>query len=138
MGSMSEAHKVQIGEEITRVRNIKPRISLERLATAADVAPNTVASVERGHAQDGKVKAVLDALERLGRPVNVVSADESQREPEHTLPNDPLAGIADLILAMLRMAPDDEREELKENIWLLLRGRNEELAARLSGYRKVG
>lgn len=138
MGSMSEAHKVQLGEEITRIRNIKPRISQEQLATEADVAPNTVASVERGTAQEGKIKAVLDALERLGRPVQIVSADESQREPEQPVQGDPLQGIADLIVAMLRMAPTDEREELQTNIWMLLRGRNDELAARLSGYRKVG
>lgn len=136
MTSMSETQKAQIGEEIVRVRNIRPVISQEKVAEAAGISPNTVASVERGTARVIKVQAVLEALAHLGRPVQVVDAAERDATPAQ-VPEDPIEGLADVIVGMLRIAPAEERQWLQDNLWMLLTGKHEELAARLSGYRRV-
>lgn len=136
MTSMSETQKAQIGEEIVRVRNIRPVISQEKVAEAAGISPNTVASVERGTARVIKVQAVLEALAQLGRPVQVVDAAERDATPA-PVPEDPIEGLADVIVGMLRIAPAEERQWLQDNLWMLLTGKHEELAARLSGYRRV-
>ncbi|MFD1055048.1 helix-turn-helix domain-containing protein [Terrabacter terrigena] len=129
---MTQRQKTDLGNEIRRVREMRPLISIDRLAQEAGIAPNTVASVEQGHGRDNSARKILEALGRLGRPVTI--ADTAPQSPvaerEASVP-DGIQSTGDLIVAILRAAPPEEREQLQSNIWLLVRGRNEELIERL-------
>lgn len=135
MSAMTKDQKVQIGAEIRRVREAKPRISRQAIADASDatLSENTVLAVERGEAIESSIDRVITALAKLGRPVEIVPAD---------LPEDASAGpgggapdasqlVGDLVAAVLRAAPPEVREELRQNVWLLVRGQNEQLIERL-------
>lgn len=145
MDGMTHSQKVQLGAEIRRVRTTRPKISRARLAMEAGIAENTAAAVEGGVAQLDSVRAVLDALGRLGRPVEIVPGDSAGRESgpaqdapvqvsgtDPPVPTDPNGAIVALVAEVLRIAQPDEREEIKTNLWLLLRGRHAELIERLS------
>lgn len=134
MNGMTAEQKVQLGAEIQRVRETKPKISRKALVQASEMtlSENTVIAVERGEGSDGSVEKVLTALAALGRAVEIAPAVEEAAVTELPLPTSSSQMVADLVLATLVNAPPGEREELRRNIWLLLRGRHRELIERLS------
>lgn len=117
------------GREIERVRTLPPKITVERIAEEAGIAPNTVSAVQRGEAVEGSLEKVVAAMARLGRPVEVVS-EPAPQSVDYT-PH-PAELMGDLVTTLLRATPPEEYEELERNLWLLLRGRHAELRSRLS------
>jgi hypothetical protein len=137
MTAMTPDQKVQLGAEIRRVREMKPRISRQAIVDASEstLSENTVLAVERGEAIDSSFEKVLAAMRRLGRDVQVVAADAEQPVGASDSPwemPDSSQLVGDLVAAILRAAPAEERENLRRNIWLLVRGQHAELIERLS------
>jgi hypothetical protein len=140
MDASPKDQKVRLGAEIRRVRELRPKISRQRVADEAQVAEGTVRAVERGASIDHSTQRVIDALTRLGRPVHALDEpDEPDRGPEVEPPrSETTAGMSDvdltvrLVESLLKASPPDERSALETNIWLLIRGRNAELIERLS------
>lgn len=128
---MDKEQLATAGAEIRRLRTERPKISQERLAEEAGIAPNTLASVERGQATDDSLTRVIQAMGRLGRPVEVVFP-EAEVAPVEVPDRKAVDIIGDLVTAILRAAPPEEVAELETNIWLLVRGRSDELIARLN------
>jgi hypothetical protein len=141
MDESPKDQKVLLGAEIRRVRELRPKISRQRVADEAQVAEGTVRAVERGAAIDHSTQRVIEALGRLGRQVQMDAdgADRSgERGPAGEAPRDTTAGMSDvdltvrLVESLLNASPPDERNALETNIWLLIRGRHTELIERLS------
>ncbi|MGW5238605.1 hypothetical protein ACWEOW_06705 [Monashia sp. NPDC004114] len=152
MDETSMDRRVRLGAEIRRVRELRPKISRHRVADEANIAEGTVRAAERGSSTDHSRRQVLDALARLGRPVDA----EAFGEPASVLGNraQPVGrddGARDegarggtseglsqvdltvrLVESTLNASPPDERLALSGNIWLLVRGRDAELVRRLS------
>jgi transcriptional regulator with XRE-family HTH domain len=137
----------RLGAEIRRVREMRPKISRQRVADEANIAEGTVRAVERGASTDHSVRLVMDALARLGRPVDSdafggpaplpghrpqpVSRDEGARGGTSEGLNQVDLTVR-LVESTLRASPPDERHALSGYIWLLVRGREAELVKRLS------
>jgi len=142
MEALTKDQKVQLGAEIRRVRELRPKISRQRVADEAQVAEGTVRAVERGASIDHSTGRVMDALARLGRPVDLPFKDVPHEEADDELVDEvraaSSAGMSDIDLTvrlveiLLKASPPDERSVLESNIWLLVRGRNTELIQRLS------
>jgi len=142
MEALTKDQKVQLGAEIRRVRELRPKISRQRVADEAQVAEGTVRAVERGASIDHSTGRVMDALARLGRPVELPFKDVPLEEADDELVDQvrasSSAGMSDIDLTvrlveiLLKASPPDERSALESNIWLLVRGRNAELIQRLS------
>ena len=143
MDALTKEQKVQLGAEIRRVRELRPKISRQRVADEAQVAEGTVRAVERGASIDHSTGRVLDALARLGRTVDSTFTDPGHAEDADDAvdtgrPLGSTAGLSDvdltvrLVEILLKASPPEERSALESNIWLLVRGRNAELIERLS------
>jgi hypothetical protein len=119
---LSREDKARLGVEIRRARERKPRISRMALVRASEstLSENTVLAVERGDAIDSSFERVIAALRSLGRDVHA-SIDSA--------PDD--EAVVQLVAAVLRAAPEEERGALARNIWLLVRGQHDELMDRL-------
>ena len=141
MDASPKDQKVRLGAEIRRVRELRPKISRQRVADEAQVAEGTVRAVERGASIDHSTQRVVDALARLGRPVHAL--DEPDKADDRGQAGEPprsesTAGMSDvdltvrLVESLLKASPPDERSALETNIWLLIRGRNAELIERLA------
>src|SRR5206468_1941993 len=142
MDATPKDQKVRLGAEIRRVRELRPKISRQRVADEAQVAEGTVRAVERGASIDHSTRRVMDALARLGRPVDL-EVEEHEQSPDIGVAGDrprgeTTADLSDvdlmvrLVESALKAAPPDERSSMQSNIWLLIRGRNAELIDRLS------
>ena len=142
MDALTKEQKVQLGAEIRRVRELRPKISRQRVADEAQVAEGTVRAVERGVSIDHSTGRVLDALARLGRSVDAAFTDPGRTEVVEEVVDaaraSSTAALSDvdltvrLVEVLLKASPPEERSVLESNIWLLIRGRNAELIERLS------
>ncbi len=141
MDEATKDEKVRLGAEIRRVRELRPKISRQRVADEAQVAEGTVRAVERGASIDHSTRRVMEALARLGRPVEPTPPDEpgkgSSERPDHarTPSTEDLNEVeltVRLVESTLNASPPEERNMLESNIWLLIRGRNAELIERLT------
>ncbi|WP_460626341.1 hypothetical protein [Intrasporangium mesophilum] len=139
--------RVRLGAEIRRVRELRPKISRHRVADEANIAEGTVRAAERGSSTDHSRRQVMDALARLGRPVDAEAFGEPASVPgrrAQPVSRDEGArggtseGLSQvdltvrLVESTLNASPPDERLALSGNIWLLVRGRDAELVRRLS------
>jgi hypothetical protein len=142
MDEESKNDKVRLGAEIRRVRELRPKISRQRVADEAQIAEGTVRAVERGASIDHSARKVMDALARLGRPVEPETEEDSPRSTsgaagagaraESTEGLNEVELTVRLVESTLNASPAEERNALESNIWLLIRGRNAELIERLS------
>lgn len=121
---MDQQQRESIGAEIARIRKLRPRITVSELADAAELAPNTVGAVIRGVSNDESVGRVLAALKDLGRPVEVVAASQ---ETSLEVGRASAQLMADLVRTFLNSAPPEEAQEMERRIWLVLRGKLDEL-----------
>jgi hypothetical protein len=142
MDEATKGEKVRLGAEIRRVRELRPKISRQRVADEAQIAEGTVRAVERGASIDHSTRRVMDALARLGRPVEPAGDEDASRSaagaPADRVRTESTEGLSEveltvrLVESTLKASPPDERNALESNIWLLIRGRNAELIERLS------
>ncbi|GAB3052744.1 hypothetical protein GCM10027053_11120 [Intrasporangium mesophilum] len=142
MDEATKDEKARLGAEIRRVRERRPKISRQRVADEAQVAEGTVRAVERGASIDHSTRRVMEALARLGRPVEPTPADDTAANgagegPDHArrVSTEGLNEVeltVRLVESTLNASPPEERNVLESNIWLLIRGRNAELIERLS------
>ena len=142
MDEATKGEKVRLGAEIRRVRELRPKISRQRVADEAQIAEGTVRAVERGASIDHSTRRVMDALARLGRPVEPVGEEDASRSgagaAADRVRTESTEGLSEveltvrLVESTLKASPPDERNALESNIWLLIRGRNAELIERLS------
>lgn len=138
--------KTRLGAEIRRVRELRPKISRQQVADEAGVATGTMRAAESGASIDHTYRVVVEALARLGRTIDLDTLLGPDQVPIGMRPvnrDDGSEGASSeglsqvdltvrLVESTLEASPLDERRALATNIWLLIRGRDAELARRLN------
>lgn len=138
--------KVRLGAEIRRVRELRPKISRQQVADEAVMATGTIRAAENGASIDHTYRVLVEALARLGRTIDLDALLGPDQVPIGMRPvsweDGPAAASSEglsqvdltvrLVESTLEASPPDERRALSTNIWLLIRGRDVELARRLN------
>lgn len=125
---MDQQQRTSLGAEIARIRSIRPRITVEDLANAASVAPNTIVAAQRGRASDDSYGKILAAFETLGRPVEIVTpadvAPEGAAVHRSKL-------LLDVLTVTLRNLDQQQYEQFERAIWAVVRNQHEQMMAGL-------
>jgi transcriptional regulator with XRE-family HTH domain len=138
--------KARLGAEIRRVRELRPKISRQQVADEAVMATGTIRAAENGASIDYTYRVLVEVLARLGRPIDLDALLGPDQVPIGMRPvswddgstaasSEGLSQVdltVRLVESTLEASPPDERRALSTNLWLLIRGRDAELARRLS------